>query len=114
MLFERIGLSIKDPKKKRKIDGWTNQIIEEVMIYATAIQNLPAGWSKTENIRLKLPHQYFLDPYRDDEPFQKARQNADWQNTICADFAKWLNGRLMGKDKNNLHHSLIIPGCGKN
>lgn len=99
LLFERIDLSIKDPKKKKKIDGWVNQIIEEVMIYATSIQNLPAGWSNTENIRLKLAHQYFLDPYRDDEPFQKARQAADWQTVICADFANWLNGRLKGKDK---------------
>jgi CRISPR-associated protein Csy1 len=99
LLFERIDLSIKDPKKKKKIDGWVNQIIEEVMIYAISIQNLPAGWSNTENIRLKLAHQYFLDPYRDDEPFQKARQAADWQTVICADFANWLNGRLKGKDK---------------
>lgn len=99
LLFERIDLSIKDPKKKKKIDGWVNQIIEEVMIYATSIQSLPAGWSNTENIRLKLAHQYFLDPYRDDEPFQKARYAADWQTVICADFANWLNSRLKGKDK---------------
>jgi len=99
MLFERIELSIKDPEKKKKIDGWVNQVIEEVMIYATSIQSLPAGWTNAENTRLKIAHQYFLDPYRDDEPFKKARQAADWQTVICVDFADWLNGRLKGKDK---------------
>lgn len=97
--FERIDLSIKDPKKKKWIDGWVNNIIEEVLLYATGIQNLPPGWSNAKNIKLKQEHQYFLDPYRDDEDFQKARQATDWQAVICSDFANWLNGRLKGKDK---------------
>lgn len=97
--FERIGLSIKDPKKKKWIDGWVSNIIEEVLLYATSIQNLSPGWSDTEDIKLKLEHQYFLDPYRDDEVFQKKRQSTDWQTAICSDFANWLNGRLKGKDK---------------
>jgi len=97
--FEIIDLSIKDPKKKKWIDGWVNNIIEEVLLYATSIQNLSSGWSNTENIRLKLEHQYFLDPYRDDKVFQKARQSTDWQAVICSDFANWLNGKLKGKDK---------------
>lgn len=69
------------------------------MIYAASIQNLPAGWSRAENIRLKREHQYFLDPYRDDEKFQMLREATDWQSVICGDFANWLNGRLKGKDK---------------
>ncbi len=97
--FERIDLSIKDPKKKKWIEGWVSQIIDEVMIYAASIQNLPAGWTRSENIRLKLAHQYFLDPYRDDEQFQQSRQTSDWQTVICADFAGWLNGKLKGRDK---------------
>lgn len=97
--FERIDLSIKDPKKKKWIESWVSQIIDEVMIYAASIQNLPAGWSRAENIRLKREHQYFLDPYRDDEKFQMLREATDWQSVICGDFANWLNGRLKGKDK---------------
>lgn len=96
--FEKIGLSIRDPKKKKWIDGWVSNIIDEVLLYAASIQNLPAGWSITENIKLKREHQYFLDPYRDDEPFQKARQSVDWHAVICRDFANWLNGKLKGKD----------------
>ena len=97
--FQRFDLSIKDPKKKKWIDSWTSQIIEEVMAYTFSIQNLLPGWSNTQNIRLKLEHQYFLDPYCDDEVFQKERQSKDWQAVICNDFAHWLNGRLKGKDK---------------
>jgi len=97
--FEKIDLSVKDPKKKKWINGWVNEILDEVLLYATSIQNLPSGWSNTENIKLKQEHQYFLDPYRDDEVFQKARQSTDWQAVICSDFANWLNGRLKGKDK---------------
>ena len=97
--FERIDLSIKDPKKKKWIDGWVNNILDEVLLYATSIQNLSPSWSNTENIKLKREHQYFLDPYRDDEAFQKARRSTDWQTVICSDFANWLNGRLKGKDK---------------
>ena len=97
--FQTIDLSIKDPKKKKWINRWSSQIIEEVMAYTFSIQNLKPGWSNTENIKLKLEHQYFLDPYRDDEVFQKGRQSTDWQAVICSDFANWLNGKLKGKDK---------------
>lgn len=97
--FQRIDLSIKDPKRKKWIDSWTSQIIDKVMVYAASIQNLPAGWSRSENIRLKREHQCFLDPYRDDEKFQMLREATDWQTVICADFAGWLNGKLKGRDK---------------
>lgn len=99
LLFERIEISIKDPKKERWIKERLDQIIEEIMIYITAIQSLPSGWSNAEKIKLKLEHQYFLDPYRDGVEFQRARQITDWEAVICSDFANWLNGQLKGKDK---------------
>lgn len=97
--FQMIDLSIKNPKKNKWITGWVNQVMDEVINYATLIQNIPSGWSSTNDIRLKLSHQYFLDPYRNDEEFQRARQTTDWQAVICSDFANWLNGQLKGKDK---------------
>lgn len=97
--FERIGLSIRAPNKKKWIDFWVINIIEEVMAYATTIRSLPSGWTKAENIKLKKEHQYFLDPNRDDESFQAGRRSSDWQTVICNDFAIWLNGRLKGKKK---------------
>lgn len=97
--FQRIDLSIRDPQKKKWIDSWVTNIIDEIFLYAATIQKLPSGWSNVKNIKLKKEHQYFLDPYRDDESFQKERQAVDWQVVICSDFADWLNGRLKGKDK---------------
>lgn len=97
--FQRIDLSIKDPQKKKWIDSWVIQIIDEIMVYAISIQNLPAGWSRGEDVKLKPAYKFFLDPYRQDEQFQKARQEINWQNVICKDFANWLNGILKGKKK---------------
>jgi CRISPR-associated protein Csy1 len=69
------------------------------MYHANIIQTLPSGWSAVEGIKLKKAHQYFLDPYREDEGFQGEREAADWESEVCADFASWLNNHLKGKDK---------------
>jgi CRISPR-associated protein Csy1 len=97
--FERIGLSIKDPKRYEHLERWVNSIIDEVLFYTSSIQNLPSAWSASTDIKLKIEHQYFLDPYRDDEGFQNKRESTDWQNVICNDFARWLNNQLKGQDK---------------
>ena len=91
--------SINAPEKKKWIDRWVQQIIDEMMIYAISIQNVSPGWSQVKDIRLKSAYKYFLDPYRQDEQFQKARQEGNWQSVICADFANWLNGKLKGQKK---------------
>jgi len=97
--FKKLELSIKDPKRKRHLERWVNNIINEFLFYVGSIQNLPAGWTDTEGIKLKPAHQYLLDPYRMDDAFQSARQSADWQKIIQTDFASWLNYHLRGKDK---------------
>lgn len=97
--FDKLGLSIRNPEKKKWIYRWLESIIDEVFLYVAKIQNLSPGWTATQDIRLKLEHQYLLDPYRDDINFQKGRQSSDWQTVICSDFANWLNGRLKGKEK---------------
>ncbi|MCQ8130304.1 type I-F CRISPR-associated protein Csy1, partial [Methylomonas rivi] len=96
---QRLGLSIKDPKNLKWLDKWTGEIIDEVLGYAANIQNLQPGWSSTDDIKLKLEHQYFLDPYRNNDVFQTARKASDWHTVICKDFAQWLNRLLIGKDK---------------
>jgi CRISPR-associated protein Csy1 len=96
---QRLGLSIKDPKNLKWLDKWTGEIIDEVLGYAANIQNLQPGWSIADDIKLKLEHQYFLDPYRDDDVFQTARKAGDWHTIICKDFAQWLNRLLIGKEK---------------
>jgi CRISPR-associated protein Csy1 len=97
--FERIELSIKNPQRWKWIEKWVGNIIDELLNYAATIQTLQAGWSNAENSKLKPEHQYFLDPYRQDEVFQNARKASDWQRVVCVDFSRWLNGRLIGKDK---------------
>lgn len=97
--FERIQLSIKNPQRLKWIEKWLANIIDELLNYAASIQALPAGWSNAENNKLKLEHQYFLDPYRTDETFQNARKASSWQSVVCNDFSHWLNRRLVGKDK---------------
>lgn len=97
--FERIVLSFKDPKKMAWIERWVNQIIDEVFAYCASIQNLPSGWSQTEDIKLKQEHCYFLDPYRKDDAFQTARKINEWQAVFCDDFSRWLNHKLRGKDR---------------
>jgi len=97
--FKNLKLSIKDPKRKSHLERWVNNIIDEFLFYVGSIQNLPAGWTDTEGIKLKPAHQYLLDPYRMDSAFQSARQSTDWQKIIQTDFANWLNYQLRGKDK---------------
>lgn len=97
--FKQLDISIKDPKRKRHLDRWVNNIVDEFLFYVGTIQNLPSGWAKNDEIKLKKPHQYLLDPYCLDDEFQSSRQNNDWQTIICTDFAQWLNYRLRGKDK---------------
>lgn len=95
---DALELSTRDPKKRKWLENWGEQIVDEVMYHANIIQTLPAGWSATEGIKLKNAHQYFLDPYRDDEAFQAERNATEWEKEVCNDFSSWLNKRLQGKD----------------
>ena len=97
--FEHINLSIKNPEKQEWITRWVNYIIDDFLFYVATIQNLPSGWSDAEDIKLKIEHQYLLDPNRKDAEFQINRKNNDWQAVICTDFSRWLNNKLRGKDK---------------
>lgn len=96
---DALELSTRNPKKRKWLANWGEQIVDEVMYHANIIQTLPSGWSAVEGIKLKKAHQYFLDPYREDEGFQGEREAADWESEVCADFASWLNNHLKGKDK---------------
>ncbi|NAW69751.1 type I-F CRISPR-associated protein Csy1, partial [Vibrio sp. V28_P6S34P95] len=96
---ERLSLSTRNPQKRKWLIKWGQSLTDTVLFYAQQIQLLPEGWSGVESIKLKLSQQYFLDPYRDDEAFQTARKTTDWQSEVSKDFAKWVNGKLIGKDK---------------
>ena len=93
--FSRLELSTKDPKKRDWLVKWGKQILTKVMFFAAEIQNLTPGWSGQESVRLKLAQCYFLDPYREDENFQSLRQSGGWRDEVGADFARWLNKKLV-------------------
>ncbi len=97
--FKDLGLSYKDPKRYAHLERWVESIVDEVLYYANSIQKLPASWSGVDAIKLKIEHQYFLDPYRDDDVFQASRSTTDWQTVVRDDFASWINRKLVLEDK---------------
>lgn len=97
--FKYLDLSYKNPQRYAHLVRWVECIIDEVLYYAHSIQKSPASWTANNNIKLDIGHQYFLDPYRNDDEFQVHRSTTDWQSIICNDFASWLNRKLAGRDK---------------
>ena len=88
-------LSANNPRIHTRLTSLVEDIIETVFHYVSSIQNLKsqAGWSKNAK-KLKLSHQLWLDPFRDEDEFQQQRKSMDWQAEICRDFSLWLNKRL--------------------
>jgi len=72
------------------------QIIDEVLMLAIRIQQLPSGWSADPDCRLSRAEQFWLDPGRagEDEDFAAARVAADWREDITDGFSRWLNKQL--------------------
>jgi len=89
--------SIKEPNNHKAIVNLVEDITDEVLDYAASIQALKelTGWSCES--RLPKSHQYFLDPYRDDEDFQSQRADGSWKKEIAQNFGDWLNARLRYK-----------------
>lgn len=98
MRFKDLNLSIKNPKRKRHLDRWVNDIVDDWLFYVGGIQNLSAGWS--EKSKLKKEHQCLLDPYRQDADFQEKLKTNTWQTVVCDDFSQWLNQKLKEEKKN--------------
>ena len=74
----------------------TRQIIDEVLMLAARIQQLPSGWSADPECQLTQAEQFWLDPGRanEDDEFATARATTDWQEVITDSFARWLNHQL--------------------
>lgn len=83
------------------IKKWIEAIGDDVIAYASLIQQLPAGWSadsKLENNNIE--HCYFLDCHRQDNSFVIKQQSNDWQAVIAHDFGSWINSKLNKNSKN--------------
>ena len=74
----------------------TRQIIDEVLMLAASLQQLPSGWSADPECRLTQAEQIWLDPGRanKDDDFATACATTDWQEVITNSFARWLNQQL--------------------
>lgn len=92
--FEIIDLSIKDPKKLKWLIKWSKVIIDEFFMYIGTIQDNQPLWTKEEDIKLKIEHQFLVDPFRFDEEFIAQRDENKWQKVICQDFAGWMNKQI--------------------
>ena len=80
--------------RKKLIASLITEIADSVFDYVAQIQKLThlAGWSQESE--LSTHQQYWLDPFRQDEVFQKARSDLDWQADIRTDFSRWVNREL--------------------
>jgi len=97
--FEGIDLSVKSPERYKWIERWLSNIIDALLDHIGRIQRLDSGWSRAEDVKLRPEYQYLLDPFREDSDFQALRKSFDWQAMVCDDFARWLNRKLIGKEK---------------
>ena len=110
------GLSVNNPKVHAHFSAMVEEIIEFLFQYVTSIHNLEnqSGWSRDAK-RLKLSHQLWLDPFREDEEFQQKRNTMEWQVDICRDFSLWLNSSLkhkqltLGKPQETFFQKIMRP-----
>ncbi len=74
----------------------TRWIVDEVLMLAASVQQLPAGWSATEPCRLNRHEALWLDKGRTtvDPDFAAQRDSADWIEAVRLGFGRWLNQQL--------------------
>lgn len=89
-------------------------ILDQLMIHASNIQILPAGWASESNCKLKHAHALWLDVYNPNESFQREREKLDWQTVIAADFASWLIKQIKNDEKyrlGDIEHAYFYKVC---
>jgi len=79
-------------RQQRK--DFTAQAIDIFLLQSTQIREAKdkAGWS--EHTDMLQFEQYWLDPYRQDEDFQQAKQRGDWLTDLADRYARRLNEQL--------------------
>ncbi|RJS94788.1 type I-F CRISPR-associated protein Csy1 [Salinisphaera sp. Q1T1-3] len=77
-------------------DELTRALVDELIVFTSEMHQLEPGWTDHWHCRLAFAHQCWLDPFRaaEDNEFRAEMADTDWLTTICADFSRWLNGRL--------------------
>lgn len=69
------------------------QIVDEVLLFASELQDYPAGWSAAEDCELDVMEACWLDPYRaeDDPEFRQLYTLKTWQDEVADRFGNWFN-----------------------
>jgi len=84
-------------------DALVMHIIDEVLLMASQLRDLPAGWSDTANAKLDEAEALWLDPERcnleGQEEFHQAYLWADWVDEIPKRFAAWLTHAIQNKKR---------------
>lgn len=83
------------------LEKWLQAITDDVIAYASTVQQLPAGWSINSELEAnRIEHCYFLDIDRQDDAFITAQRSNEWQAVVARDFGQWINNKLSAKGKN--------------
>ncbi|MBT9099651.1 type I-F CRISPR-associated protein Csy1 [Methylovulum psychrotolerans] len=84
-------------QRKQIIRSLIMDIADVVFDNCIQIQKLNqnCGWSQES--RLPIYQQYWLDPLRGDEEFQAAKVTLDWSSDLAIDFSKWINQHIKHK-----------------
>ncbi|WP_339349963.1 type I-F CRISPR-associated protein Csy1 [uncultured Alteromonas sp.] len=77
-------------------------IIEQLLHYASSIQEIESGWALMPECTLKAEHALWLDINNENSSFQTERGKLNWLPAIANDFASWLLKQL----KNDEHYLL--------
>ena len=87
-------LEIKPPSNlatRHKVNGWVNDLIDELLQFRASLQLLPPGWSSSINCSLTLAQRVWLDPVVVDRGTTVVDDAPD---RVAEDFARWLNMQL--------------------
>jgi CRISPR-associated protein Csy1 len=84
-------------QRKQLIRDHIADIADVVFDYAAQIQGFKPlrGWSQES--RLPVHQQYWLDPLRQDDDFQIAKTTLDWSSDLIIDFSRWVNQQIKHK-----------------
>lgn len=84
-------------QRKQLIRNHITDIADVVFDYTAQIQGFKQhiGWS--QDSKLPIHQQYWLDPSRSDEDFQIAKATLDWSSDVVVDFSKWINQQIKHK-----------------
>jgi CRISPR-associated protein Csy1 len=87
-------LEMKPPSNldtRHKVNGWVNDLIDELLQFRASLQLLPPGWSSSINCSLTLAQRAWLDPVVVDRGTTVVDDAPD---RVAEGFARWLNMQL--------------------